>query len=113
MTPNGSKSPALALPWGLSPTVPPAPLRLQDQSEAQGQGHPQGREHMDKAIRDASPMDSKVGPRGLVSLCLSLSLSLTPASSLSAEPLSPLLVGKPQDRSVSTMTSVCGPRCVL
>ena len=70
MTPNGSESPALAPPWGLSPTVPTAPLLLQDQSEGQGQDHPQGREQMYKDIRDAAPMDSKVGPRGLVSLCL-------------------------------------------
>ena len=58
MNPNGSESPAVAPPWGLSPTVPTAPLLLQDQSEAQGQHDPQGREHMDKDIRDVDPMDS-------------------------------------------------------
>ena len=62
MNPNGSESPAVAPPWGLSPTVPTAPLLLQDQSEAQGQHDPQGREHMDKDIRDAAPMDSTMGP---------------------------------------------------
>ena len=93
MTPHGSESPALAPPLGLSPTVPPAPLLLQDQSEAQGQEHPQGRDHMDKDIRGVAPMDSKVGPQGLVSLCLCLSLSVIGAPSLSAEPLSTLLVG--------------------
>ena len=92
MTPSGSESPALAPPLGLSPTVLPAPLLLQDQSEAQGQEHPQGREHVDKDIRGAAPMDSKVGPRGLV-LSLSLSLSVIGAPSLSVEPLSTLLVG--------------------
>ena len=40
MTPNGSESPAVAPLWGLSPTVPTAPLLLQDQSEAQGQHDP-------------------------------------------------------------------------
>ena len=88
MTPNGSESPAVAPPWGLSPTVPTAPLLLQDQSEAQGQDHPQGREHMDKDIRDAAPMDSKVGPRGLVSVSLCLCLSPQLLCQLSLCPLS-------------------------
>ena len=77
MTPNGSESPALAPPWGLSPTVPTAPLLLQDQSEAHGQDHPQGREHMDKDIRDAAPWT----PRWVLeawSLSVSLYLCLSP-----------------------------------
>ena len=64
---------------------------------------------MDKDIRDAAPWT----PVGYPKPGLSLSLSLTPAPSLSAEPLSTLLVGRPQARSVSTISSVCGPRCVL